>query len=514
MDWLYRDSGRSSNKIAKEMSAQLKLSQAGVILILIVALAAALRFYGLEIQSLWNDELSSWNRSYGQSFISALRNAKSDAHPPLYHIIVWIVSNYIGDDPRYLRLPSAIFGILAVYRIYFLASDVYNHRAGLFAAATLAVSYTALFFSQEGRSNSLVALLTILATHEAFRIAETLCRGEHLARWTILRLCLWSSLLIYTHYFGILSVVAQAFALLTLCLIYCPSRLQSLMLCYLAIALSYLPWLPAMIFQLRRGALWLTEPGLNDLVQFGEFLIKGIETQVVLAGLVMIAAAALAVGNVRPASDQIGRRIAPSGVLVSVIVLPPILAVILSYLIVPIFNSRNLIGVLPVMCVMVGTALSWGVDVWDTRFKGGQLIETALLILPTLSSLFIVMFFYRYYAMPNKEQFREAVLQVVNESLSQLHPRAAFCASSMRYLTYYSSRANWRGQFDPMLCSVSDLTRIDLHSENTPQEFWFVWAHTRPDPLLLAELKKTFSVALRGRYLKAEVYSLSPRPTE
>jgi uncharacterized membrane protein len=250
-DWidLTRDptlnSGRHINGLSQ---AQRQMFWSGVALTLIVALASALRLYGLEVQSLWNDELSSLYRSQGQSLIRTIAMAIFDAHPPLYHIVVWLVSNYIGDDAFHLRLPSAIFGILAVCGVYCLARDVYDRRAGLFAAGTLAVSHTALFYSQEGRVNSLLALLTVLSTYAALHWAQALVHHRRPSPWLILQLWLWSVLLIYSHYFGILTVSAQGFILLVLCLIHAPGGLKSLIVCYLAIAAAYLPWLPAMTF--------------------------------------------------------------------------------------------------------------------------------------------------------------------------------------------------------------------------------------------------------------------------
>jgi hypothetical protein len=180
---------------------------------------------------------------------------------------------------------------------------------------------------------------------------------------------------------------------------------------------------------------------------------------------------------------------------------------------VPVFNDRNLIGVLPVACVMVGIALSWGLDTYGAKFNRQHLSETAMLILLIGISLFFVIVHHQYYTRPSKEQFREAVNKLVNESRSETNPKAAFCAHNKKYLTYYSSRANWHGSFDPMLCSLPDLDRIALHSDDATDELWFIWAHRRPDPLLIAELEKRFSVTLRGRYLKAEVYRLQRRTT-
>jgi mannosyltransferase len=486
------------------------LYRSGFTLALITALAAALRLYGLDIQSLWNDELSYLYRTQGQGLIAVLRSAKSDTHPPLYHLIVWVVSNRVGDDAIHLRLPSAVFGILAVYSVYALARDVYDRRAGLFAAATLAVSYTALFFSQEGRPNSLIALLTILSTHAAFDFAQAVSGDEEVPRPVGLRLCLWSILLSYTHYFGILSVVAQALALFVLCLVRVPHRLKSLILWYLAIAAAYLPWLPVVILQLKKGPIWIQEPGLNDVLGLLSLLVKGITVPVGLAVLVMAAAAVRVLRTYKVTELDLG-PVGPFSVLVFVLVIPPILAFALSYLVVPIFEDRNLIGMLTMICVIVGVSLSWGVDTYGAGLGRWQLIELLIIALLIGVSLRSLITEHHYYSTPNKGQIREAVNALVSASQLQKAPVAAFCANNVKYLTYYSSRAGWHGRFGPKLCSLSDLSASDMRSGDGSGQLWFIWAHLMPDPPLIAELQKLYSVTLMGKYLKAQVYRLEPR---
>jgi mannosyltransferase len=502
--------GRRGNSTS-QMPLQREFLRGSLTLILIVALAAALRLYGLEIQSLCNDELSSWTRSHGISLIRAIAGAKDDVHPPLHHIVTWLVLNYAGDDALYLRLPSAIFGILAVYRVYFLARDAYDHRAGLFAAATLAVSYSALFFSQEARVYSLVALLTVLSTHAALHWAQALSHGQRPPSRVVVRLCLWSILLIYAHYFGILTVAAQALVLFILCFARAPSRLGSLILGYLVIAVSYLPWLPTMLFQLGLGPGWIMKPGPDWIVRLIDFASEGIRLQVVLAALLIVTAAVHALRNVRSASEKVTDRIGPASVLISVVVLPPILSIIMSHSIVPVFTERNLIGVLPVTCAIVGMALSWGFDASGSRLPARRLIESLVLISLIVVSLFSVIVDLQYYRSPNREEFREAVNTLVHESRSEANPKAAFCAWNPKYFAYYASRANWRGRFDPRLCSLADLDRSGLQSDDAPDELWLIWGHIAPDPLMLAELQKRFSVTPHGRYLGTGVYHLKRR---
>ena len=82
--------------------------QTRLVLLAIVALAAVLRVSGLEVQSLWNDELSSWYRSHYATLGEVIaRGVVSDVHPPGFQILLYFVEQTLGNSEWALRLPSA-----------------------------------------------------------------------------------------------------------------------------------------------------------------------------------------------------------------------------------------------------------------------------------------------------------------------------------------------------------------------------------------------------------------------
>jgi hypothetical protein len=79
----------------------------------VLVLAAALRFYQLDVSSLWNDEGNSWAmlaRSYRQ--IAAA--AAADIHPPGYYWLLKLWSTLFGDerssDARVVCPAGGVFG--------------------------------------------------------------------------------------------------------------------------------------------------------------------------------------------------------------------------------------------------------------------------------------------------------------------------------------------------------------------------------------------------------------------
>src|SRR5215213_5314786 len=119
------------------MLAKLRKNRTALALFGIVLLAASLRFYGLEIQSLWNDELFSWDDANRESLyrvVDGVLIGEQEIHPPGYFIFLYFVEKYLGESEWALRLPSAVAGLLSVLAIYLLGCRLYSRREGLIAA--------------------------------------------------------------------------------------------------------------------------------------------------------------------------------------------------------------------------------------------------------------------------------------------------------------------------------------------------------------------------------------------
>jgi len=77
-----------------------------VLLALVVVAGAALRFYGLDAQSLWNDELISWRQSNQPTLTDVIRKGvRTTTHPPAYAILIYYVERFVGDSEKALRFP-------------------------------------------------------------------------------------------------------------------------------------------------------------------------------------------------------------------------------------------------------------------------------------------------------------------------------------------------------------------------------------------------------------------------
>jgi mannosyltransferase len=174
---------------------------------LVLLVAAGVRFHALGASSLWIDEAASvtlasmpWSR-----FLRTLWGY--EANMALYYLLLrgWI---HLGTSEAFLRSLSAILGVAGVAALYFLGRRLLNARAGLLAAALLAVHMLHVWGSQEARTYSLVVLLVVLSTHLFVNAVQNPRDRRLWAAYVAV-----SALSVYAHLFAVLVVGAQWLAL-------------------------------------------------------------------------------------------------------------------------------------------------------------------------------------------------------------------------------------------------------------------------------------------------------------
>jgi len=131
-------------------------------LFFILLLSAVLRFYNLAGQSFWSDEGNSLVMAH-RSMAAIWQYAAKDIHPPLYYWLLHIWQWLFGDSEFALRSLSVVLGIFLVWAIYFLAKKLWGRTTGLFAAYLAAINPFLIYYAQEVRMYTLLALASTLA---------------------------------------------------------------------------------------------------------------------------------------------------------------------------------------------------------------------------------------------------------------------------------------------------------------------------------------------------------------
>jgi mannosyltransferase len=168
-------------------------------------LAAALRFATLGVQAYHHDEIVTASRVLRGSFFHAMDAVGfSESAPPLYYALAWAWTQLTGTGEFGLRSISALAGVATVPVAFLLGQELRGRRAGLMAAALVAVNPMLLWYSQEARAYALLVLLCTLSLLFCVRALRGGGRRES-TLWG-----LFSGLALATHYFAVFPIAVEA----------------------------------------------------------------------------------------------------------------------------------------------------------------------------------------------------------------------------------------------------------------------------------------------------------------
>ena len=181
-----------------------------IALVSIIAIAACLRIYKIDYQSLWVDEIHTLNETNPEFSFSEMYSAllRAEPHPQLYFVLVHFAFKIFGYSSLVLRLFSAVVGVAGVISMYFLGREIFNRKTGLYAAILIAFNYFHLFYSQEARMYALFFLCTTLSFYFFIRFLKRPTTKSCLI-YTFFALTM-----AYSHFFGLFSLASQYLILL------------------------------------------------------------------------------------------------------------------------------------------------------------------------------------------------------------------------------------------------------------------------------------------------------------
>jgi hypothetical protein len=175
----------------------------------LTALGIAARFASLGLQSYHHDEVITVARVIPGSFTHMLSEVKgSESNPPLYYVLAWGWAKAFGTGEVAMRSLSALFGVATIPVAYGIGRELSSRRAGLIAAALVAVNPMLIWYSQEARSYAVLVFfgaVSLLFFARALRTRD----GRDLALWA-----LSSALALSSHYFAVFAVAIEALWLL------------------------------------------------------------------------------------------------------------------------------------------------------------------------------------------------------------------------------------------------------------------------------------------------------------
>lgn len=164
-------------------------------IIVLFLLAFFIRFYGIERESLWLDEIGQVVVAQNSWRLTITQAATHAGSAPLDYLVTHFLLQF-GQSEGILRLGPVLWGALSVVVTYSLGKSVFDRAVGSVAALMLLFTPIHVYYSREVRFYSLAVLLA-LATTWIFQWALKVPTAKR--RWLLYAvvLCLgW-----YSHYY-------------------------------------------------------------------------------------------------------------------------------------------------------------------------------------------------------------------------------------------------------------------------------------------------------------------------
>ena len=346
-------------------------------MVLVVSLAAISRFHELGRDSLWNNEILSFERATQESIADSFELIREGTHPPLYPLGVLRPWLRLGDDEFFQRAPSAVFGVLTVLAAFALGAACFGRKAGMVGALLLAISPLHVYYSREGRMYALLALLTTLWVTFLSRALQT----STVRYWLAYSLCAAGS--IYSHYYAGLALVSAALASGVMVMKgLTNATLKHWFLANLTIAILFIPWLPTFWHQLNNDPVsHLSQLSATQLLNLPiQFYTVFENTHFGVKALLAMTIAGLGVlgwlGHRRASAPRTSQR-RDFALLLAVTLGTVVLAELIS-MIRPIVYIRYFVGIIPSVCVLLALGLVYARPKWIGAVLYGTLVVCSL----------------------------------------------------------------------------------------------------------------------------------------
>ena len=263
---------------------------------MIVVFGAILRWWSPAMRSdLWYDEVYSYNVA-GRSFGAMMKILYSgaDTNPPLYTVLLHFWLKLAGSD-THVKSFSLLFATAAIGLVYLLAQKMFGRQVAMVSSLLFASSQAVITYSVEARPYATFLFFSLLSTYLLICALQRMGTSEGCSSASKLwaGYAVASALSIYTHWFALLVLLAQA----TAPVIYrCRSRanLRGYLVSLLAIACCCLPLVVFLRNQIALqnrvgGYSWPGRPGVRSVVNLGAFF-TGDKNLLVIAVAILIAA--------------------------------------------------------------------------------------------------------------------------------------------------------------------------------------------------------------------------------
>lgn len=323
------------------------------LLLLILLIGIVLRLISLYSHDIWFDESISYFIASSSLTDVVRASMAADNQPFFYFIILHFFIKIFGDSELVLRLPSLIFGVIAILVNFYFSKKFFNKKVAIYSSAFLSFSPLMIYYSSETRPYSLFMLLTLISSLLFLKLSRniTLKDGFYFMLFLLAAF--------YTHYYALLLLIPYFYIVLK------KTSKRGFFLLLLLIPLAFT--LPLLKFYLNldhpKPSTVSTLLGLPSI--FASFILGGtgvvslrtyfsesvdFTTKILFASSVLISLLVFLRGFTKA-------LIKPEGKSVVFIFTLPIIFISLANLSVPVFSPRSFIFLAPYFFILMALGL-------------------------------------------------------------------------------------------------------------------------------------------------------------
>lgn len=433
-------------------------------LLVIIAVSAVLRFYKLDTQSLWIDEIFSLLQAHpDKSFKEIYLYLKEyDVHPPLYYFLLHVFVKIFGYSAVAARGLSVVLGVGGIGAIYLLGKEISDKKTGLIAAVLACFNFFHLYYSQEARMYSLLFLTTTFSFYYLIKFIK-----KPTYRTAIVH-ALFATAMLYTQFFALFALLAQYIILLVYVIRpYGSTRLEFFKKCLTSGLLTLLLFIPALLIFLQTSSqtqsFWINVPTAD--VYTNMFLEFFGHSEMVLFIVIPVIGFYFMRLFMEKDKTSVPDPVADKDlfgflVLLTWIVVCLFFPLAYSFMKLPIIMSRYFIDILPVVVLLAAIGFSW------IRSNFLRMTLLSLVVLFSLTDIFLVK---DYYSKVTKTEWRE-LASAVNSKNARNAPIVTRWHWLMPY--YFPNSKVIPGPLDNYVNG--------LRSGSGHEAFWYVDGHESP----------------------------------
>jgi mannosyltransferase len=368
----------------------------------ILVIAAILRLYHLDYQSVWLDELHTINEASPHNTLKEVYEKLmiAEPHPPLYFYIIHFLFKILGYSTIVLRSFSAIIGIVSIYAMFVFCKEMAGRKVGYLAAFLVTINIFHIKYSQDGRPYILLFLFSVVSFYHLIKYLKNPGYGQ------AIKYGFFAGLMSITHFFGLFALLSQYLILfLFFLLIKANQRKLYFLSGALAVVATFIIFIPAIPLFIQTASIsdmWIELPTPTVYTEiFSNFFGK---SELVIS-IVYLAVILYVVKISRAAEEDLSydRIITRPDLLIFIttacwIFMVLLVPLIRTYTNLPMIVDRYFITILPAIILL--TAI--GFYSVKNHVVRGMLI--AMLCIFSITDIFIVK---KYYHAVSKSQVRE-----------------------------------------------------------------------------------------------------------